>query len=60
MADGINKSGQIVGSYLQGGRLHGFLWVNGSFTTLTDHPGALLDSAAYDIDDLGRIVGFYY
>ncbi len=56
----INNSGQIVGYYIDDGRAHGFMWVNGKFTTLTNHPGALLDSAAYDIDDLGRIVGFYY
>jgi probable HAF family extracellular repeat protein len=58
--DGINKSGQIVGHYIDGGRYRGFLWVNGSFTTLTNHPGTLLESSPNDIDDLGRIVGLYY
>jgi probable HAF family extracellular repeat protein len=56
----INNSGQIVGFYLAGGRLQGFLWAHGSFTTLTNHPGALDYSIAYDIDDLGQIVGLYY
>jgi probable HAF family extracellular repeat protein len=56
----INNNGQIVGYYLSGGRLQGFLWANGSFTTLTNHPGALIQSPVYDIDDLGRITGVYY
>jgi probable HAF family extracellular repeat protein len=55
----INNSGQIVGFYIDDGRAYGFLWVNGSFTTLTNPPGTLVGSGAYDIDDLGRIVGQY-
>jgi probable HAF family extracellular repeat protein len=55
----INNRGEIVGFYIQGGRPQGFLWVNGSFTMLPNHPGALVYSYAYDIDDLGRIVGLY-
>jgi probable HAF family extracellular repeat protein len=56
----INNSGQIVGAYIEGGRFHEFLWVNGTSTRLTKPPGALQDSGAFDIDDLGRIVGRYY
>jgi probable HAF family extracellular repeat protein len=55
----INNNGQIVGFYVRGGRPQGFLWANGSFITLTNHPGALRLSVAYDIDDFGRIVGLY-
>jgi uncharacterized membrane protein len=56
----IDNNGQIVGHYLSGGRLQGFKWANGSFTTFTNHPGALVQSVVYDIDNLGKIVGLYY
>jgi probable HAF family extracellular repeat protein len=57
---GINNRGQIVGSYVDGGRRHGFLLSDGEFKTLTDPPGAFLESLALDLDDHGRIVGLYF
>ena len=60
LPSGINNHGQIVGIYFDGVRRHGFLLSNGEFTTLTDPPGAFLESLAFDIDDHGRIVGLYF
>src|SRR5262245_2109304 len=51
--NGINDSGQIVGSY--GG--HGFLLDQGSYTTI-DVPGAQATFAT-GINDSGQIVGWY-
>ena len=48
---------EIVGEYLDAGNaIHGFLLDNGVFTTI-DVPGGA-STAATDIDDSGRIVGF--
>jgi hypothetical protein len=72
-AYGINNSGQIVGSYLGfghstpegawGADLHGYLKVGDDIITL-DYPGAMAytgfyRTTAYDINDLGEIVGSY-
>ena len=58
--DGLNDKGQIVGRYLDqtGSRDHGFLYMNGTFTTL-DVPGSS-DTEATGINNLGQIVGTYY
>jgi probable HAF family extracellular repeat protein len=56
-ADGINDLGQVVGSYVDETGVHGFLWSNGSFTTI-DAPGALTTGAS-DINNRGDIVGAY-
>ena len=50
-ADGINNSGQIVGSYQSAGVLHGYLLSGGVFTTIDLSQGAL------GINDSGQIVG---
>jgi hypothetical protein len=56
---GINNLGQIVGKYLDdAGRFHGFLLDNSNFTTFAA-PGTLGESYPRDIDDRGRMVGFY-
>ncbi len=57
---GINNRGQIVGLYFDDVRAHGFLLGNGVFTKTPDPPGAPEGSVAYDIDDQGRIVGFFF
>src|SRR5207244_918500 len=36
LAQGINASGQIVGSYADAGVYHGFLYSGGAYTTLED------------------------
>jgi probable HAF family extracellular repeat protein len=55
-ANGINASGQIVGSYLQNGS-HGFLLSGGTSTTL-DVPGSIF-TVANGINTSGQIVGAY-
>jgi hypothetical protein len=48
-----------VGEYVDtAGRSHGFLLDNGAFTTI-DAPDSS-STVATDIDDGGRIVGFYF
>ena len=54
LANGVNVSGQIVGSF---GGSHGFLYSGGTFTTV-DVPGAS-STAAYGISASGQIVGSY-
>ena len=55
--NGINDSGQIVGSYVAGGLTHGFLLSGDEYITL-DVPGAT-STAAWDINDAGEIAGSY-
>src|SRR6266542_3854165 len=57
-ASGLNNAGQIVGSYTQGGVLHGFVrGSTGTFTPL-DVPGHL-HTGLTGINDLGAIAGEY-
>ena len=57
VALGINDLGQIVGNYGDASGGHGFLYNNGSYTTLND-PFAT-STTAFGINDAGQIVGFY-
>jgi probable HAF family extracellular repeat protein len=58
-ADGINGSGQIVGGYFDSSfHGHGFLYSNGTYTTLDD-PMASQSTFASGINDAGQIVGQY-
>jgi probable HAF family extracellular repeat protein len=57
IANGINNSGQIVGSYSDAAGDHGFLFDLGSYTTL-DVPGSA-GTAVTGINDSGQIVGYY-
>ena len=61
-AMGINDNGQIVGRFddplEQGGRSHGFLYTDGSFSNV-DVPGATI-TIAHGINDAAQIVGIYY
>jgi probable HAF family extracellular repeat protein len=57
-AFGINDHGQIVGSYISADhKLHGFLYSNGTYTTL-DYPSATV-TTAIGINAAGLIVGPY-
>jgi probable HAF family extracellular repeat protein len=57
-ANGINATGQIVGSYEDAAGRHSFLLAQGSFTRL-DAPGAA-STYAYGINGSGQIVGVYF
>ncbi|MFL5265026.1 MAG: hypothetical protein ACJ8AH_00295 [Stellaceae bacterium] len=54
-----SDKGQVVGLYSDDIRHHGFVFSNGEFTRFTA-PGAFLEAGPFDIDDGGRIVGFYF
>jgi probable HAF family extracellular repeat protein len=56
-AVGINDADQIVGRYGDGRTSHGFVYSDGSLTTL-DPPGSL-ETYATGINDAGQIVGWY-
>jgi probable HAF family extracellular repeat protein len=55
---GINDAGQIVGTFVDGQQGHGFLDVNGTFSTI-DVPGAQFTSPN-DINNAGQIVGWFF
>jgi probable HAF family extracellular repeat protein len=58
VAQGINATGQIVGSYTDNSnKTHGFLYTDGTYVTL-DFPGAIL-TQALGIDASGQVVGIY-
>jgi probable HAF family extracellular repeat protein len=50
--------GQIVGRYSDANGSHGFLYSNGTYTTLDD-PLAANGTQAFGINDSGQIVGYY-
>jgi probable HAF family extracellular repeat protein len=56
-AYGINTSGQLVGSYTDASRSLGFLFDQGSYTTL-DVPGST-STSAYGINDSGVVAGTF-
>ena len=58
-ASGINNSGQIVGTYNTGSGLFGFLYSNGTYTTLNNSGGTSPATEAFGIDDAGLIVGMF-
>jgi probable HAF family extracellular repeat protein len=55
---GINATGQIVGTYSNGG-LSGFLDTNGTYSDIVDPLGDGSNDEAFGINDSGQIVGFY-
>jgi len=59
-AYGVNNSGQIVGEYvLPNSTTNGFLFTNGTFTTIDVNIGNAVATTAYGINDAGDIVGNY-
>src|SRR5262249_13894425 len=58
LAAGFNDLGQVVGYAYYGGASHGFLYSNGTYTTLDD-PSATGGTYASAINDSGQIVGSY-
>ncbi len=57
-ANSINDSGQIVGTYSDGTRLHGFVLSHGRFGSF-DYPGAY-NTDAHGINNHGQITGRYW
>jgi uncharacterized membrane protein len=53
----LSGRGQVVGLYVDGGRVHGFLWDDGDFQTI-DVAGASA-TALWGINNRGQIVGTY-
>lgn len=58
VAEGVNDSGQIVGTYDKNHRGHGFLYDNGTYQTI-DYPNAIF-TEALGINNNGEIVGVYW
>jgi len=58
IVDGINNSGEIVGSYVDQVGSHGFLYSGGNYSTI-DYPGAAAAglTGLRGINDSGQIVG---
>ena len=56
-ATDINNVGQIVGHYFDGTHTHGFIYNNGTYTTLDDPLGT--DTFITGENDNGQIVGYY-
>jgi probable HAF family extracellular repeat protein len=56
---GINNQGQVVGIYVLGTTGRGFMLRDGTFTDTTPPTGTLGTWLSTDIDDRGRILGFY-
>jgi probable HAF family extracellular repeat protein len=59
MAFSINDVGQIAGVYDDSSGQHGFLYIDGMFTTLADFPGATGRTVPHGINNSGQIVGSY-
>jgi probable HAF family extracellular repeat protein len=57
VANAINPSGQIVGSFQSGLREHAFLWDKGVLTDLSALGGDLVTSLATAINPAGQVVG---
>jgi hypothetical protein len=55
--EAINNSGEIVGSWSDGGALQGFTLIGGAYTSF-NYPGATV-TFGQDINNAGEIVGIY-
>ena len=60
MALGLNDKGQVVGVYMVGTAMHGFVYnsTNGHFHSIDD-PNGLGTTTINGINNLRQIVGFY-
>jgi len=54
---GINNSGDVVGSYYDGTKLHGYVFAGNDYKTI-DYPGAA-DTSLRNINESGKVVGWY-
>jgi probable HAF family extracellular repeat protein len=56
---GINDRGEVVGNYTHDITLrsHGFIWQDGTFVEIIDHPQTTFNTALWDINRSGSIVG---
>ncbi len=55
---GINASGEVVGTFYNGGLSHGFSYTGGILTQI-DVPGTIGSTSVNGINDSGQIVGAY-
>ena len=60
VANAINRSGQVVGSFRSGLREHAFLWDKGVLTDLGSLGGDQVNSVARAINPAGQVVGSSY
>ena len=63
VANGINDSGEVVGAYettYSSSQQHGFLYQNGTYTTIDDPNAGSGGTFATGINNSGIIVGSYY
>src|SRR5262245_35768991 len=64
--NGVNRTGvlgravEIVGTYADVNGMHGFIDVNGQFTTLNDPAPYAMNTQALGINSAGQVVGTYY
>jgi probable HAF family extracellular repeat protein len=56
---GINDRGEVVGNFTHVTTLrsHGFIWQDGTFVEIIDHPDTEFNTALWDINRAGSIVG---
>ncbi|MGH9453164.1 MAG: PEP-CTERM sorting domain-containing protein [Terriglobia bacterium] len=56
---GVNNNGETVGFYVDAqGNMHGFVYINGTYTEVND-PNGLDTTLVNGVNDLGQLVGFY-
>jgi hypothetical protein len=60
IALGVNDSDTVVGTYIEGTTIHGFIWrIGGKLTVMVDDPNADNVTIINGINNKGDIVGFY-
>jgi uncharacterized membrane protein len=60
IALGVNDNDTVVGAYIDGGAIHGFIWkIGGSFKAAVDDPNADGESFLEGINNEGNVVGSY-
>ena len=56
----MNDSDTVVGTYIEGTTIHGFIWrIGGKLTVMVDDPNADNVTIINGINNKGDIVGFY-
>jgi hypothetical protein len=60
VAFGVNDNDTVVGTYIDGTSIHGFIWrIGGTLTTMVDDPNADTVSIIGSVNNEGDIVGYY-